>query len=105
MADGLTKTNLNAMESSFRAIKATKWRIQYDENFGSGRKKKAALRAKVIQEVKAPNKQKQAEKAEAKAVHLLFFENGTFGLSVDPCISGCHRDQCFDVGQKRFKVR
>merc|ERR1712046_164045 len=51
LADGLTKVNLAAMESLFKAIKLKKWRIQYDENFVSGRKKKAALRSRIVEQI------------------------------------------------------
>ena len=105
LADALTKTNLNALESLQKAMTGRKWRIQYDENFVSGRKKKAALRAKVLKEIKSQATKWSMDKEEAQQVHFIFFDNGTFGLSTSNDMIQVSRDKCFDICTKRFKVR
>ena len=82
-----------------------KWRIQYDENFVSGRKKKAALRAKVLKEIQSTKTKWKDDKEENAAVHLIFFDNGTFGISTKNDMIQVSKDKCFDICNKRYKVR
>ena len=105
LADALTKTNLSALESLQKAMTMRKWRIQYDENFVSGRKKKAALRAKVLKEIQSTKTKWKDDKEENAAVHLSFFDNGTFGISTKNDMIQVSKDKCFDICNKRYKVR
>ena len=82
-----------------------KWRISYDENFVSGRKKKAALRAKLLKETKTKSDEWKERKEENQQIHLIFYENGTFGLSHDHNMYGVGKDKCYDICNKRIKVR
>ena len=80
-----------------------KWRIQYDENFVSGRKKKAALRAKVLKEIKRQATKWGTVKEEAQQAHFIFFDNGTFGLSTYGDMLEVSKDKRFDICNKRFE--
>ena len=70
----------------------------------SGRKKKVALRAKVLKEIKSQATKWSEDKEEAQQVHFIFFDNGTFGLSTSGDMVQVSRDKRFDSCNKRFKV-